>query len=155
MNSGLLGVLGFVAGGVFTNVLTVAGQRAQWVLDSKKQECRELLKALSITRLALVYWYADVDKTANRTGSLLLGSAVSYDDANTELGRTFGGLLFTAKEIRDREIKKRWDKMQKDFRNDNDYVKLQDEFGRLSDTIVDIASTDFSWYRFVLRGMKR
>ncbi|WP_213804736.1 hypothetical protein [Granulicella sp. dw_53] len=151
----LSSVAAFVGGGVFTHILTVSGQRTQWVLDSKKQECRELLKALSVTHIALMHWYADIEMTAIGPNPKILPSAVSYNDANTELGRTFGSLLFTAKEVRDREIQKRWNTIQDDFRKNNDREKLQSEFSRLSDTIVGIASTDLSWCGVVLGGMKR
>jgi hypothetical protein len=106
--------------------------RNQWLRDNRKQECRELMGALSAASVALGYWYLGVSQLQSRFGVVdeHLNQAVAerlkhYIDLNTTLQMLFVDRLFIYEEVRDAEIRDRWNAIVDEHGKTMDYAQLK------------------------------
>ncbi len=142
--------LGGVVVGVFLNVFsTRVAVRDQWLLDNRKQECRELLTALSSASIALAFWHNDLEvKALSTPQGIAYGTIVTdFHQADRALKSIIGGRLFIANEVRKARITKRWNAVVSDQAKRTDFAKQTREIELISKDIIHSApEQDENWW---------
>ena len=106
--SNVITVIGTLGGVFLGQYYGGKSQREQWLRDNKKEECRELLTALSSASIALAYWYGAIDDIRGQI--TVLGNIEirkqEYVKANTLLQMILIDRLFISKEVRGSQHKR-------------------------------------------------
>jgi hypothetical protein len=144
-------------GGVFAGQwMSRSSQRIQWVLDNRKQECRELLTALSVCYDSLL----KVKSTrymgfASDTLQVDVDSERYYKKTEDDLKRIIGDRLFIAADVENVQIRSKWIVAAKTFQKDWRESPVTREFEALRSAIVRMATeTQMTWWQQYLRELK-
>ena len=103
--------------------------KQKWMNDNRKQECQELLAAISHAETLLI------------GRELLFGTITEKDtkDAYIVSVKTFQSRIFIAKELREQGLFDLWFAAVREFRSQRVVDKLDVEYGRISEKIIEIA----------------
>ncbi len=136
-------VAGFI-GAVCVHLLTQSREREKWILDSKKQEFKELLSALSQayigTRSLQPGWVKYPDSENRERHALIL--SMQRDSV-----RLFSDRLFITNDLPLNTLRESWHKVMEVYSyaqgsgsTYNHFKTLDEEYGRVRDAIVAAAN---------------
>ncbi len=112
---GAFGIVAAFSGVLIGQRMARNTQHDQWLRDSRKQECRELLTALSGASLALAYWYGAKDERPKKGPLADIDELQqSYFKANTTLQTTLIDRIFISEEVREARIREVWNAIIRD-----------------------------------------
>lgn len=134
------GIAATLIAAISSQMIARKSLRTQWVADNRKQECRELLTALSAASIALKYWLEGIDRHAFGDPSRRFDNTATekYDQANTLVEKTIGDRLFIAADIRQYDIAAKWRLLVILQSQKLDDIKQKADFDKIRDTIVQI-----------------
>ncbi len=91
-----LGIGGTFGSGFVVQLMARRTQREQWIIDNRKQECRDLLTASAVAFLAITLSHRDIFEKGltSPPGALDLGIRTKHSDTASELYRVMYGLVF-------------------------------------------------------------
>jgi hypothetical protein len=129
----IVGIAGTLGGVVIGQRMSRKSQREQWLLDSTKQEYRELLSAFSTAYMSLQRLYEPGSVSSEQDQRQC--SAVELDSY-----RVLRDRLYTAVELEREDIRRRWAEALVNFKDTKDARKFADRFSSICDTIVWLAT---------------
>jgi ABC-type siderophore export system fused ATPase/permease subunit len=124
---------GTLGGVVIGQRMSRSSQREQWLLDTTKQEYRELLSAFSTAHMAFQRLYEPGNVSSEQDQRQC--SAVELDSY-----RVLRDRLYTAVELEREDIRRRWAEALVNFKDTKDARKFADRFSSICDTIVWLAT---------------
>ena len=127
------GIAGTLASGVIAQVMARQSQLEQWLLDNRKQECRELLSSLATTFLTMLR-----HKEHDSQRSLEIQSMIS--NARLETARILHDRIFIRSDLARHRILKRWADAMSKYDRDRDDSKFTAEFRGIQNDLIDIAT---------------
>jgi hypothetical protein len=104
-------------------------QRKHWIADSKKQEYRELLTALTRAFGGIVQ--------VRGPGIVALQPADqrAYSEMETEALQTIRDRLFISDEVKQMDLLNRWTDATRSFDNTHNYLTFSTAFGKIAESI--------------------
>jgi hypothetical protein len=130
-----------LAGVVIGALLARSWGRRKWLDDNRASECRELLRAFTLTIhhvfKASNYLEAAIGSAAHE--ELRLGN-----DAYNESLRLMQDRIFIAKDIEHFKLRQRWVTINKEYLIRKDHLAFQHAYEEIQDTIVNMALNDSS-----------
>jgi hypothetical protein len=121
-----LGIGGTLGGIVVGHVLTRSWQRKQWILDSRKEEFRELLAATAKSMDAHIrFWHPE--QSHDEPGQLIEAVAESF--------RVFHDRVFIVDEIQQLELEEIWVKATARFKESLDPFALFTAHARIAEAV--------------------
>lgn len=152
-----VGITGAFGGTFAAQLLARSSQRIQWVLDNRKQECRELLTALLVCYHALL----KVKSTRHEGGFGDSSMRTDWDDEENykktedDLKRIIGDRLFISSDVENVQVRSKWIRVAKKFQKDWDQGPVTLEFEGLRSAIVRMATeSQPTWWQRYLRELK-
>jgi hypothetical protein len=117
--------------------LAKRNQRAQWVIDSKKEEFKELLRAMGDCFASYVhYYYAPGDTKEN--------SQTNLNEADKKVLLSVDGSLFIRKELESSKISERFVALLRSIENGKkDYSQAGAEYGSIRDSVINLSRESF------------
>jgi hypothetical protein len=127
------GIAGTLASGVIAQQMARQAQLEQWLLDNRKQECRELLSSLATTFLTML---------RHREPELAHSPEVHamLSDARLESARMLHDRIFIRTDLERTRILKRWADAMSKYDREHDDSKFTSEFGGIQNDLIDIAT---------------
>ena len=117
-------------------LLARSSERQKWLNDNRKEECRELLTAM--TRAADMYL-----EERSRRPTMKQDDFIAQKEAFAEYRRCLIVLqdrIFIAAKLREKRMFKLWGDTIGDFTNDGDSKKFADRLNHIKSIIIDIAT---------------
>ena len=127
------GITGTLASGVIAQVMARQSQLEQWLLDNRKQECRELLSSLATTFLTMLR-----HKEPHLPQSPEVQSMIS--NARLESARILHDRIFIRSDLASASILKRWADAMSRYDRDRDDSRFTTEFRGIQNDLIDIAT---------------
>lgn len=129
---GFLGILASATAQILQNRLTSKREEQRWIANNRKEEYRELLKALTHTATFLMEY---VGTSAGKEPEYQKRYTQVYGDGI----RVISDRIFIADEIKNIEVYDRWVDAVERLNKTNDLGAFSDRFERLRDDIVKSA----------------
>ncbi len=124
------GAVGPLVGVRYGQDLSKRNQRAQWVLDSKKQEFKEILKAMAEAFSSYVYFQ-----------SLPSGSdTVILHDAENKMFQAIESCLFIRERLKKQEIGEQFVKLLESMLKGRTYEEASVEYLRIRDEVIELTN---------------
>jgi hypothetical protein len=135
--TGIFGIAGVVIGAVLGNILAVRSQRKQTRIESRKQEFREVIRALNegVAKIVAFKRHPPFVHDDAYERELLLAEA-------TTTGRIIDTIII-AQELSDLKIMERWVALARQFARDSDPVAFSNALNPLIEDIRQRALKDF------------
>ena len=131
---GVWAAIGPLIGILVGHYLTRAWQREQWLIDNRKEECRELLSTLTTS-----YWILSRLDTLSTSPSEE-ESQKRLSDAELDSYRTIEDRIFIAADLKKAGVLKTWDMAVNAFSRDRDADHLMAAFRTIRRLIIAIAT---------------
>jgi hypothetical protein len=130
----LWAAIGPILGLVVGNFLQSKGQHKQWRRDTARDECRELLGELSITRFSI----RDLRHALKRGDEQGRAAMDQYDKDAREFHRIIGSRIVIARELKAARIAARWENAVLEYLGDKNEETLESVYDSLVDDLVEI-----------------
>lgn len=127
-----LGISGTLGGVILGQQLTRSWQREQWLSDNRKQECSDLLTALTNSYLTLLKYHRELLPQTPE-----IDTVISQSDI--EITRILHDRIFIAEEVARERLGKRWIDAIEHYRGEFDAIAFAVAFSGMQDAILQIA----------------
>ena len=128
------GIAGTLLSGVIAQQMARQSRLEQWLLDNRKQECRELLSSLATTFLVMLRHRETEMPHSPEVQNML-------SDSRLESARMLHDRIFIRGDLAKARILKRWAEAMSRYDRDRDDSKFTTEFGGIQNDLIDIATS--------------
>ena len=129
----VVGIAGTLASGVIAQRMARQSQLEQWMLDNRKQECRELLSSLATTFLVMLRHRETEMHHSPEVQNLL-------SDSRLESARMLHDRIFIRGDLERVRILKRWAEASSRYDREHDDSRFTAEFSGIQNDLIDIAT---------------
>jgi len=134
------GIAGTLASGVIAQRMARQAELEQWLLDNRKQECRELLSSLATTFLIMLRHTEPEMPHSPEVQTML-------SDSRLESARILHDRIFIREDLAKARILKRWAEAMSRYDRDHDDSKFTTDFGGIQNDLIDIATPKILHHR--------
>lgn len=127
------GISGTLASGVIAARMARQSQLEQWLLDNRKQECRELLSSLATTFLIMLRHREPEMPHSAEVQAML-------SDARLESTRMLHDRIFIRGDLEKARILKRWAEAMSRYAREHDDSRFTADFGGIQNDLIEIAT---------------
>ncbi|HEY2495998.1 MAG TPA: hypothetical protein VGK24_02925 [Candidatus Angelobacter sp.] len=131
------GAVGPLVGVRYGQELAKRNQRAQWILDSKKQEYKELLKAMGEAFATYIHYYCSPSEKEKR-------DVTTLSEADKKVLLSIDGSLFIRDEVNREKIGERFVELLRAIENGKkNYSEAGVVYGEIRNAVIELSRKSF------------